>query len=419
LRRADAAAAWQRIPDVYRSHPSHAEGGAVDGAVDASPPPAAAWDETEAKLRTAFDAAGGEAVRRAHETAAREAAGLAARHGEAADRWSSRLDELRTRLAALDVALPLATRLGLAARVEADRAPDPTLARAPDPFAATSSASSPATSPDDPTAAELEEAAQTLAGHLPARATTAELAERRERAQRELDVAEHERARLARELDLPGEVLDLAACEQALAETTRRHAVQRRARAMLETAGRRVVQQVMPSTIEHMRRLLPTLTAGRYFDAQLSEDYRIEVFDERAGDWLRKNLFSGGTRDQFSLALRLAFALATLPEERGVAPGFLFLDEPLGAFDDERARALIALLTEGEVAESFDQVFLISHVRVDPALFDHRIELEEGRISASTLPPPPESALESDELDGVDSAEDEPAAIDSGGIIEG
>ncbi len=99
-----------------------------------------------------------------------------------------------------------------------------------------------------------------------------------------------------------------------------------------------------------------------------------------------KNIFSGGTKDQFSLALRLAFALATLPAERGAAPSFIFLDEPLGSFDQERARKLLYLLVEGEIARSFDQIFLISHVQVDPGLFDYHITLDDGRVVESDLP---------------------------------
>jgi exonuclease SbcC len=78
--------------------------------------------------------------------------------------------------------------------------------------------------------------------------------------------------------------------------------------------------------------------------------------------------------------------LATLPEERGSAPSFIFLDEPLGSFDDERSRALLYLLTEGEIAQSFDQIFLISHVRVNPELFNYHITIDQGRIVDSDLP---------------------------------
>ena len=139
--------------------------------------------------------------------------------------------------------------------------------------------------------------------------------------------------------------------------------------------------------MDYLRRILPTLTRDRYHDAQLDpETYKIQVWDERAGAFKEKNIFSGGTKDQFSLALRLAFALATLPQERGAAHSFIFLDEPLGSFDDERADALIYLLTEGEIARAFDQIFLISHVHVNERLFTHHVVLENGRVVETDLP---------------------------------
>jgi ABC-type glutathione transport system ATPase component len=88
-------------------------------------------------------------------------------------------------------------------------------------------------------------------------------------------------------------------------------------------------------------------SGGRYRDVRLTpedtdgqpgeKDDRIRVWDPAAGCYIAKNLFSGGIRDQCSLALRLAFALATLPQELGVAPGYIFLDEPLSDFDFLRA----------------------------------------------------------------------------------
>ena len=199
-----------------------------------------------------------------------------------------------------------------------------------------------------------------------------------------------QRAALEEPLGLEGELLDMEACQQEVAAKRRELAVRERATRIVEVARRRVVTQILPSTMEHMRRLLPTLTMHRYYDAELDpETYQIRVWDERAGDrggWRKKNIFSGGTKDQFSLALRLAFALATLPAERGAAPSFIFLDEPLGSFDDERARALLHLLTEGQIAESFDQIFLISHVRVNPNLFNYHLVIEGGRVVESDLP---------------------------------
>ena len=231
---------------------------------------------------------------------------------------------------------------------------------------------------DDPSVEALVAAQQALGRH--GAADISVLVDRRDRLVRDIDVGRHEQARLATALGLRGEALDVGACREAVDEGERGLAVREKAYRIVDDAGRSVVHQVLPSTLDYMRRLLPALTDGRYYDARLTDDYRIETWDERAELWQKKNLFSGGTKDQFSLALRLSFAMATLPEERGAAPSFLFLDEPLGAFDDQRASALVHLLTEGEVAEAFDQIFLISHVRVDDRLFDHRIVLEAGRV---------------------------------------
>lgn len=102
---------------------------------------------------------------------------------------------------------------------------------------------------------------------------------------------------------------------------------------------------------------------------------------------MRKKVFSGGARDQISLALRLAFALATLPGEHNIRPGFLFLDEPLSSFDQSRTQALVELLTRGLIRQSFQQIFLVSHSQsFDAALFDFRLKMESGRVIESTLP---------------------------------
>lgn len=199
---------------------------------------------------------------------------------------------------------------------------------------------------------------------------------------------------LESKLGLTGESLIRADCESELKLKQRTMQVRDRGGVMVSAARRRIVRKVLPATMDYMRQILPALTRDRYHDAQLDEEsYKIQVWDERAssangqgGAFKEKNIFSGGTKDQFSLALRLAFAMATLPQERGTAPSFIFLDEPLSSFDDERAQALVYLLTEGEIARAFDQVFLISHVRVDERLFTHRVMMEGGRIAFTDLP---------------------------------
>jgi hypothetical protein len=331
--RAAAALAWGHLPelpgrDPWPEHPEEAD-----------------FATTEAALSKAYADAGGDAVRREAEAAARMSAQLKGEHGAAERAAAGRYAALLTRAERLDL------HLDLGHDVQADA---------------------------------VAAAAALLSAELVGEPPT--LARQRDALAGDLNVTRHEIGRLEGQLGLAGEALDPATEQAAWREAETTMAVRERAATIVAQAGRNVVQRVMPSTIEHMRRLLPALTDGRYFDADLTEDHRIKVLDERAGDWKQKNIFSGGTKDQFSLALRLAFALATLPEERGSAPSFLFLDEPLGAFDDNRARALVDLLTTGEVADSFDQIFLISHVRVEEALFDYQITLVDGRVVDSNLP---------------------------------
>jgi DNA repair exonuclease SbcCD ATPase subunit len=128
--------------------------------------------------------------------------------------------------------------------------------------------------------------------------------------------------------------------------------------------------------------MLPLLTDGRYHDAEWNEEANtLTVFDSEARRQVSKRVFSGGARDQISLSLRLAFALATLPGEYSTRPGWLFLDEPLSSFDRERTQHLVDLLTRGLVREQFAQILLVSHSEsFDPARFDHRLRMEGGRI---------------------------------------
>ncbi len=199
--------------------------------------------------------------------------------------------------------------------------------------------------------------------------------------------------------------LDVATCAATVAGLRRQIEIGRRAVEIVNQGRQQIVRQVLPTTERNMRVILPLLTAGRYHDVRLTApespdgeiaevDYRIRVWDQAARRYVGKAIFSGGARDQCSLALRLAFALATLPQELGVAPGFLFLDEPLSAFDGERASALVELLTRGHIARAFAQIFVISHAhafaRED---FRYHVRMDRGRIADCDLPTSAEVAV--------------------------
>ncbi|HLY67077.1 MAG TPA: hypothetical protein VKU60_16195, partial [Chloroflexota bacterium] len=197
---------------------------------------------------------------------------------------------------------------------------------------------------------------------------------------------------LEHELGMQGVVVNYADSERELAAFEHQLQVAKQAYRIVTLARRNIVAKVLPSTVRNMSLLLPLLTSDRYRDVDIDpETYRIKVWDESAHAMKAKDIFSGGTRDQFSLALRLAFALATLPEELGTAPGFIFLDEPLSSFDTLRTDALVDLLTRGPVADSFEQIFVISHSRsFDESLFDYHLQLDAGRILSTDLPAQPE-----------------------------
>ena len=192
------------------------------------------------------------------------------------------------------------------------------------------------------------------------------------------------------QLGLRGVTVDYAEAQETLTAFEEEIEVRKQAHRIVTLARRNIVTKVLPGTIRNMGLLLPLLTNDRYRDVDIDPDtYKIRVWDEAARAMKAKDIFSGGTRDQFSLALRLAFALATLPEELGAAPGFIFLDEPLSSFDDARTEALVNLLTRGLIASNFEQIFVISHNRTfDETLFDYHLQLEAGRVVYSDLPAP-------------------------------
>ncbi|MEM2897258.1 MAG: AAA family ATPase [Candidatus Bathyarchaeia archaeon] len=142
--------------------------------------------------------------------------------------------------------------------------------------------------------------------------------------------------------------------------------------------------KVHPSIERYMERLLPLMTNGRYRSVQLDESYNLKVFDSDAGEFLEKDIYSGGTVDQFLLAMRIAFALSLLPEVKGIYPQFLFLDEPLSSSDEERREAIINLL-DAELTKSFPQIIIISHLPELIERLPNYVRLRDGRIIESSI----------------------------------
>ena len=239
-----------------------------------------------------------------------------------------------------------------------------------------------------------------------------QVAENLEEVRRHLYAARQQESQLATELHHPDTPLSIEECQQRVDELLEEREICGWATRLLRETHDRIARRVLPITERNMQPLLQQLTGGRYRDVRLTPedtddqpgemDYRIRVWDPAAGRYIAKNLFSGGTRDQCSLALRLAFALATLPQELGVAPGFIFLDEPLSAFDAQRAQALVELITTGIIAQQFNQVVLISHQHAfDREAFQYHVRMESGQIVESDLPHSEVSVVETIQLQPV------------------
>ena len=147
----------------------------------------------------------------------------------------------------------------------------------------------------------------------------------------------------------------------------------------LEQTSESLRNRVKPQVERYMSQILPVITSGRYKAVQLEDDYTVRVFDPEAGEFRPKEVFSGGTEDQLLLAMRLAFALALIPQAKGRNPEFLFLDEPLGSSDKVRREGILALM-HGELSENFKQIFLISHVGDLEVEADTIIEMDNGAV---------------------------------------
>lgn len=154
----------------------------------------------------------------------------------------------------------------------------------------------------------------------------------------------------------------------------------RRAVKLLDGTRDTIMSGVKQNVEKHMMQFLPALTDDRYSMARIDEErYVIEVYDREAKHWRGKGVFSGATQDQFSLALRLAFAISTIPSTRGARPGFIFLDEPLSGFDAQRRTGFMVLLRD-ELSRYFDQIIVVSHIEALSGEFPHRWHLDSGRL---------------------------------------
>jgi len=215
--------------------------------------------------------------------------------------------------------------------------------------------------------------------------------------EQELGRLEEQELALSTQLQTGGETLDLAHERTHVEQLERVYQTKKRGNSLIKAVDQRLMRKMLPRTEYYMQQILPLLTSGRYHDVHLTNDieegtisggpFQLSVWDSAAGEYVSRSVLSGGAADQLSLALRLAFAIAVLPRELNLAPGFILLDEPLSSFDRGRTQALVNVVTGDILSQHFEQIFLISHSNAfDPTMFPYHVYMDNGLVVESNLP---------------------------------
>ena len=133
---------------------------------------------------------------------------------------------------------------------------------------------------------------------------------------------------------------------------------------------------VLPQAEIEINQMLPLITNNRYSNFEISEDLKFTVYVKEANGFKQRDLFSGGTQDQFLIALRLAFTKSILDNRIRADEYAFFMDEPISSSDEIRKAGIFELL--GKVKQTFKQTFIIAHENISD-LVDHHLIL--GRDS--------------------------------------
>lgn len=215
--------------------------------------------------------------------------------------------------------------------------------------------------------------------------------------EKELAELEEQELQLSTLLQTGGLRLNLEQARSRMEQQERSYQTKKRGNQLVKAVNERLIAKMQPRTEYYMQHLLPLLTSGRYHDIRLTTEsteengtdnsFRVQVWDTAAAEYVSKSALSGGAADQLSLALRLAFAIAALPRELTIAPGFVILDEPFSSFDRGRAQALVDVVTGELLSQHFEQIILISQSSAfDPTMFPYHIYMDNGVIVESNLP---------------------------------
>ena len=132
-------------------------------------------------------------------------------------------------------------------------------------------------------------------------------------------------------------------------------------------------ERVLPQAEIEINRMLPLITNNRYSNFEISEDLKFTVYVKEANGFKQRDLFSGGTQDQFLIALRLAFTKSILDSRIRADEYAFFMDEPISSSDQKRKAGIFELLDVPQVKQTFKQTFIIAHEDISDLVKHHLI----------------------------------------------
>jgi len=137
----------------------------------------------------------------------------------------------------------------------------------------------------------------------------------------------------------------------------------------LSETSKELRSKVIPHARFIINQILPTITDGRYSDFEITEDLKFKVHSNEAGGYKEREIFSGGTQDQFLIALRLAFTQSIL-DSRIMADRYsLLMDECISSSDDVRKQGIFEVLDA--MKKTFSQIFVIAHEDISNFVDNH------------------------------------------------
>jgi exonuclease SbcC len=139
----------------------------------------------------------------------------------------------------------------------------------------------------------------------------------------------------------------------------------------LSETSKELRNKVLPYARLIINQILPTLTSDRYSDFEITEDLKFKVHSNEAGGYKEREIFSGGTQDQFLIALRLAFTQSIL-DSRVMADKYsLLMDECTSSSDEIRKQGIFEVLDA--MKKTFSQIFIIAHEDIATYVDNHMV----------------------------------------------